>query len=48
VHSFYGFKPNSKFYWNWQHGNNMNDETEASYKDAFPAFVKKFKIDELI
>jgi len=48
VHSFYGFKPNSKFYWNWQHGNNMRDETKASYKDAFPAFVKKFKIDEII
>jgi len=48
VHSFYGFKTNSKFYWNWQYTNKMNDESPESYKDAFPAFVKKFKIDEII
>jgi multimeric flavodoxin WrbA len=48
VHSFYGFKTNSKFYWNWQYTNKMNDESPESYKEAFPAFVKKFKIKELL
>jgi multimeric flavodoxin WrbA len=48
VHSFFGFKTNSKFYWNWQYTNKMNDESPESYKEAFPAFVKKFKINELL
>jgi multimeric flavodoxin WrbA len=48
VHSFFGFKPNNKFYWNWQYTNKMNDESPESYKNAFPAFVNKFKIDEII
>ena len=47
VHSFYGFKPNDKFYWNWQYTNKITDESKESYKEAFPTFVKKFKIDDL-
>ena len=47
VHVFYGFKPNDAFYWNWQYTNKITDESEKSYKDAFPAFVKKFDLDNL-
>ena len=47
VHTFYGFKPNDNFYWNWQYTNKITDETKESYKDAFPAFVKKFDLDKL-
>jgi multimeric flavodoxin WrbA len=47
VHFFYGFKPNDAFYWNWQFTNKITDETEKSYKEAFPAFVKKFDLDNL-
>jgi len=47
VHTFYGFKPNDKFYWNWQFTNKITDETQKSYKEAFPSFVKKFGLDKL-
>ena len=47
VHTFYGFKPNNNLYWNWQYTNKMSDETQTSYKDAFPAFVKKFDLTNL-
>ena len=47
VHSFYGFKPNDKFYWNWQYTNKSTDETQTSYKDSFGAFAKKFGLDKL-
>jgi hypothetical protein len=47
VHSFYGFKPNDKFYWNWQYTNKCTDETQTSYKDSFGAFAKKFGLDKL-
>ena len=47
VHYFYGFKPNDKFYWNWQYTNKSTDETQASYKDSFGAFAKKFGLDKL-
>jgi multimeric flavodoxin WrbA len=47
VHTFYGFKPNNKFYWNWQYTNKITDESPESYKDAFPEFVNKFKLDNL-
>ena len=47
VHSFYGFKPNDKFYWNWQFTSKITDETQTSYKEAFPTFVKKFGLDKL-
>jgi len=47
VHTFYGFKPNDKFYWNWQFTSKVTDETQTSYKEAFPTFVKKFGLDNL-
>ena len=47
VHSFYGFKPNDKLYWNWQYTNKITDETQESYKESFPEFVEKFDIRSL-
>ena len=47
VHYFYGFKPNDKFYWNWQFTNKISDESQKSYKEAFPKFVEKFDVDSL-
>ena len=46
VHKFYGFKPNEELYWNWQFTKNVNDETQKSYKEAFPKFVKDTKLDK--
>lgn len=46
VHEFYGFKPNSKLYWNWQYTKDINDETNKSYKAAYPKFIKDTKIPE--
>lgn len=46
VHKFYGFKPNEKLYWNWQFTKNVTDESQESYKEAFPKFVKDTKLDE--
>lgn len=48
VHSFYGFRPNDDFYWNWQYTSKITDETQRSYKDAFGTFVEKFKVNDLI
>lgn len=48
VHTFYGFKPNDNFYWNWQYTAKMSDETQESYKKSFITFTEKFKIDDLI
>lgn len=45
VHTFYGFKPNDNFYWNWQYTNKITDESQESYKKSFPAFVDKFKLN---
>lgn len=47
VHSFYGFKPNDKLYWNWQYTYKLSDETQTSYKNSFPKFVDKFDIKKL-
>lgn len=47
VHYFYGFKPNEKLYWNWQYTNKLTDETQKSYQDSFPTFVKKFDVTKL-
>lgn len=44
VHEFYGFKPNNKFYWNWQYTKDANDEKLSSYKAAYPKFIKDTKI----
>lgn len=46
VHKFYGFKPNEELYWNWQFTKNVNDETQKSYKETFPKFVKDTKLDK--
>lgn len=47
VHGYYGFKPNDALYWNWQFTNKVSDETQKSYKEAFPKFVEKFKLKDL-
>lgn len=47
VHGYYGFKPNDSLYWNWQFTNKISDETQKSYKEAFPKFVDKFNIKDL-
>ena len=47
VHTFYGFKPNDKFYWNWQFTSKITDETQKSYRESFSSFVNKFKLDNL-
>jgi multimeric flavodoxin WrbA len=47
VHTFYGFKPNDNFYWNWQFTSKLSDETQTSYKESFPSFVKKFDVKSL-
>lgn len=47
VHTFYGFKPNNKLYWNWQYTNKITDESQDSYKNAFREFVKKFNLKKL-
>ena len=47
VHTFFGFKPNDNFYWNWQFTSKMSDETQDSYKESFPSFVKKFDVKSL-
>jgi multimeric flavodoxin WrbA len=41
VHTFYGFKTNDTFYWNWQYTNNTNDETQESYEES----DKQFHLD---
>ena len=46
VHEFFGFKPNNKLYWNWQYTKDENDETQKSYKKAFPKFIKDTKLDK--
>jgi len=48
VHTYYGFRPNDNFYWNWQFTNKISDETQKSYKEAFPKFVEKFDLKDLI
>lgn len=42
VLKFYGFKVPSVLSWNWQFLNNPKDESQESYKEAFPAFKKEF------
>ena len=46
VHTFYGFKPNDTFYWNWQYTKDVNDESKESYKKAFGKFIKDTRIEE--
>lgn len=47
VHTYYGFKPNDKLYWNWQFTNKITDESESSYKEAFPKFAEKFDVKKM-
>jgi len=44
VHKFYGFKVDEKLYWNWQYTQDVNDETEKSYKDSFGKFEEDFNL----
>lgn len=44
VHKFYGFKPNTNFYWNWQYTKKVTDETLTSYKNAYGKFITDTKI----
>ena len=44
VHEFYGFKPNDKFYWNWQYTKDVHDEKLSSYKSAYGKFIKDTKL----
>jgi len=46
VHEFYGFKPNDKFYWNWQYTKDVHDEKLSSYKSAYGKFIKDTKLPE--
>ncbi len=46
IHEFYGFDVNNKLYWNWQYTDNINDESQKSYKDSYGAFVKDFDIKD--
>jgi len=48
VHSFYGFKPNDDFYWNWQYTTKITDETQDSYEKSFSSFAEKFKVNDLL
>jgi multimeric flavodoxin WrbA len=46
IHEFYGFDVNNKFYWNWQYTDDVYDESQKSYKAAFPAFTKDFDLKD--
>jgi len=46
VHRFYGFKPNDELYWNWQYTEDVDDETQKSYKDSHRKFIEDTKIPE--
>jgi multimeric flavodoxin WrbA len=48
IHRFYGFEPNSDLYWNWQYTKDVNDETQKSYKESYPKFVKDFKLKDFV
>lgn len=44
IHTFYGFKPNNKLYWNWQYTTNSNDESQDSYKKAYTVFIRDMRL----
>ena len=44
VYEFYGFKVPSELSFYWQYTQDMNDETQESYKDAPKNFGKEFEI----
>jgi len=45
-HEYYGFKVNSKLYWNWSAENiEYDDETLQGYIESYPEFFEDFKIE---
>lgn len=46
VLEYFGFKTPKKLFWNWQYTKNYNDESQKSYKAAWPKFLKDFQIPE--
>ena len=42
VLDYFGFKTPKWLFWNWQYTNNINDESQDSYRKAFPRFKKDF------
>jgi multimeric flavodoxin WrbA len=48
VHTFYGFKPVDKLYFNWQFTQDANDESKDSYKDAAHALDNIIDIRTLL
>jgi multimeric flavodoxin WrbA len=42
VLEYFGFKTPKELSWNWQYTKNLNDESQTSYKKAFPKFKKLF------
>lgn len=45
VLNFFGFKTPKELFWNWQYTNDANEESQESYKKAFPKFIKDFEIE---
>ena len=48
VHTFYGFRPVDKLYFNWQFTTDVNDESKDSYKDAAHALDNIIDIRTLL
>ena len=48
VHTFYGFKPIDKLYFNWQFTTDVNDESKESYKEAAHALDNIIDIRTLL
>lgn len=48
VHTFYGFKPVDKLYFNWQFTQDVNDESKDSYKEAAHALDNIIDIRSLL
>ncbi len=44
VLEFFGFNVNSDLCWSWQFGNNVNDESQKSYKQTSELFNKTFNL----
>lgn len=42
VLGFYGFQTPKELFWNWQFTNKVMDETNETYKKAYPGFLKDF------
>jgi multimeric flavodoxin WrbA len=44
IHEFFGFQTPKELYWNWQYTEDVNDETQESYKKSAAEFKEEFKI----